>query len=205
MIYILPNAEEVIPKTFGSPNFLPPKARHVHDSHNPRTTPTFLLAKPLSQLLLIDVLCPLVRPARHHAQHILGHNLRDNPRRPGPRDRTQNEPPPGPHMRHALLEEPRGARHMLEDLEHADNIVPATPALGRAAQLLHRGAQVGEPAGPQQQRVVAGVAARDGQHVGVGVQRRHAGRAAQARRRLREDAAAAPHVQVVQRAARRLR
>ena len=106
-------------------------------------------------------------------------------------------------MLHALLEKPARSRHMLEDLEHAHNIVAGGPALRRLAQLLHSGAQVREAAGPQQQRVAAGVAARDRQHVGVGVERGDGGRAAQPRRALREDAAAAAHVQVVPRALRR--
>lgn len=58
---ILPHGKEVVADLLAATDFLPPQARDVHDAHHPGAIPPLVDEEP-SQLVVVDVLGPIVRP-----------------------------------------------------------------------------------------------------------------------------------------------
>lgn len=76
-----------------------------------------------SQLVLVDVLLPVVRALRHDAQDVLGHEVGREPAHPGARNGAHDEPAAGLDERRDLVQEGGRVRDVLEHLEHGDDVV----------------------------------------------------------------------------------
>lgn len=92
LLRISPHAQEVIPPLLATTNFLPPQARHIHDTQALDAAPARLLAKPTPQLWLVHIFTPLMRSLGHNSQYILRHDICNHPARPRPRNRAENQP-----------------------------------------------------------------------------------------------------------------
>jgi hypothetical protein len=191
------HAQKVVPPLLAPCDLFPAKARHVDDAQALHRAPPRLLAKPGPQLLLVHVLVPLVRPLGHDAQHVLGHDIRDQPARPRPRDGAHDEPAAGLHVRQDVVEEGAGRIDVLQDLEERHDVKGLGGRRGQR-QRFNRRIEVRQPARCRERRVAPLVALGDPKHPGRRVDGRDRRCVRQARCRLGEDAAATANVEVPQ-------
>lgn len=130
-----------------------------------------------------------MRALGHNPQHILGHDIRDQPAGPRACNRAHNEPAAGLDVREEIRNERAGRIDMLEDLEQRDDIVSLRGCVGQR-QLFNAGVDVGQASWLHQQRIPSLVGLGDLQHAGRWVDGCDAVGVWEARGGLGKDAAA---------------
>src|SRR3569833_166458 len=119
---ILPHTEKVIPDFLAPHHLFPSETGDVDDAHAARAVPS-ALGEVAPELVLVDVLGPVVRPPGHDPEKVLGHEIGRKPAHPRPSNSAQNEPTAWLHKCAAAVEEGGGRRDVLEHLEERHDIV----------------------------------------------------------------------------------
>lgn len=155
-------------------------------------TPASILEK-ATQLIVVDILGPVVGALGDHAQDVLGHKVGGEPAHPSASNGAHDEPAAGPHKGPHLLQEGTRVVNVLDDFEDGDDIVSGAWLLGHL-EVLYRAVAVGQLG--CEGRILARVGAGDGKHLRRGVDGGDGARRGQAGGALGEDAAAAANVEV---------
>lgn len=189
--HILPHSKEVVANLLAAADLPPPHARDIDDTDDPGAVPP-LVGEEALQLVVVDVLVPVVRASRDDAQQVLGHEVGRKPARPRTCDGAHDEPTAGLDERVDLSQERGRLVDVLEDLKDGDDVVALAGAGDR--HLLDRALAVGQLSA--EGGVLPGVCFGDGEDGGRGVDGGDAPRGRQPGGALCKDAPAAADVEV---------
>lgn len=129
LLGISSDSKEIVADLFAALYLFPTETRHVYHAHDPRAVPPFAQEEAL-QLVLVNILVPVVRPRRNDVQDILSHQVCREPAHPCPRNGAHDQPAAGLDKRPHSIEERLRLINVLNDFEQRDNIV-AQALLGR--------------------------------------------------------------------------
>lgn len=116
------HSKKVIADLLTAADLFPPEARNIHNAHDPRAIPSLVQEETL-QLVLVDVLIPVMRSRRNNSQKVLRNQVRREPAHPRPRNGAHDQPAAGLHKRPDSFQEGPWLVDMLNNLEQTDNVV----------------------------------------------------------------------------------